>query len=266
MKRNSLFLVILMAAHLFPSPACAGENWLCKEESSQRRGNSVLSCGVGFGNDENQARLSAFDNSKTEFNRVCNSSTDCKGHEITTEPKRTSCEQEGTKYKCYRLIVYIIGTAKAASGGTNHSSSLSARDKPETFAPFVYESIKNKPKVHKGMSKKEVLAAFGAPETAENGMFGFEMRYRGKMCVDEFCFVTFSGNSVSLYSGFKPIYTEDLADAPTQPTQQKSVNRAKASSPREVLPDFDSLPDDNAPPVQENAGWQQVTTVPSDGR
>ncbi len=91
----------------------AQDQWLCTEEASQRHNDTIFACGVGSGADEGEARLAAFDNSKAEFNRICDSSSDCAGHKITTLPRRTSCELVGSLIKCYRLILYTIGNDKA---------------------------------------------------------------------------------------------------------------------------------------------------------
>lgn len=63
---------------LFPIYAVAAEQWICVEASSQKQGKVISACGIGMGKNENEARLNAFDNAKTEFQRVCLSSDDCK--------------------------------------------------------------------------------------------------------------------------------------------------------------------------------------------
>lgn len=85
------------------------DQWLCSEESSQRQNNVIFACGVGTGDDEDKARRSSFENAKNEFDQICNSSSDCKYHEVTVIPKRTSCEEKNGAYKCYRLIAYVLG-------------------------------------------------------------------------------------------------------------------------------------------------------------
>lgn len=96
----------------FSVNASAIDSWLCLEESSQREGNTIRSCGIGSGKDENAARLDALDNAKEEFNRICDSSSDCKNHEVRAIPQRTTCERDSGQYRCYRLIVYAIGDVK----------------------------------------------------------------------------------------------------------------------------------------------------------
>lgn len=143
-------LLFLLADNSF-----AKSEWLCTEASSQRRGDSIYSCGIGSGKDENEARLNAFDNSKKEFNRICDSSDDCKGHEISVNPERTACEKGTNTFKCYRLIVFTInekaknGTAKSPSAETN----IVLKDQPDKFESFEYSSIETLPKVKRGMKK-----------------------------------------------------------------------------------------------------------------
>lgn len=221
MKAAAIFTLCFIQSAFAADPI-----WLCREESSQRQENAIKACGIGTGKDENAARLNAFDNSKTEFLRICKSSDDCRDHEITIEPKRTSCEQEDGGYKCYRLIVFTIAAAVRGSGlggaaesdqkvGGRVRSQLTMKDKPDVFQPFVYESIKDNPKVRRGMTKKEFLAAFGAPSSvSDSTSYGeqrtLQMFYRGKMCVYTSCYVIVLGDRVTAYSDFKPIYSEDL--------------------------------------------------------
>lgn len=91
------------------STVFAAENWLCTTESSQARGNQVFSCGIGYGRDEDAARTKAFESAKSEFNRLCEISSNCRGRTVSVDPKRTTCDGENGKYKCYRLIVFTIG-------------------------------------------------------------------------------------------------------------------------------------------------------------
>ncbi len=98
---NFLGIAVLFAQN------CRADDWLCTEEASQRDGNVIKACGVGLGFDENGARYQALENAKIEFDKVCNASSDCKGHEVVAEPTRTEC-REGELFKCYRLIQFKI--------------------------------------------------------------------------------------------------------------------------------------------------------------
>lgn len=100
---------ILLLMFLMCPDIQASDEWMCSESASQRDGNIVSACGTGIGADEGQARLAAFDNAKAEFDRICGSSSDCGNHKYVAEPKRTTCGQEGSHYKCYRLVLYAIG-------------------------------------------------------------------------------------------------------------------------------------------------------------
>lgn len=115
------WLPLLAVVWLFPSSALPASDdlWLCKEESSVRSANTIGSCGVGTGEDENAARASAFENAKAEFTRICDLSADCKGHELSVMPKRTTCQEAPEKkgrerFKCYRLIEFTVVSEKTA--------------------------------------------------------------------------------------------------------------------------------------------------------
>lgn len=221
----SIFIIFIL---LFSNSTCqAMDTWLCTEESSLRQGNSIYACGVGTGKDENQARVSAFEHAKHEFQRICSLSYDCKGHEIDVFPKRTTCERGKKQYRCYRLIVFNIGSKSfwsvnqdASKSSTRKTSRLSLPrvnlpDTPDVFKPFVYEDTLNLPKLKKGMSKKNLLAEFGAPYSVDHddddGTAGLDMNYNGKMCVSgTLCDVYVEHNKVMNWRNFKPIYTEDL--------------------------------------------------------
>ena len=146
-------------------------NWYCTEVASEKDGNTIRACGVGSGKDENEARTSAFNNAKNEFSNICSESADCKNRKITVSPQRTACEPYEAGYKCYRLIEFTILTEVDVKKIDNSievykSSSMPSQiDENEKFAPFVYAQSEKYPKVKKGMSKKEVLALFGAPSS-----------------------------------------------------------------------------------------------------
>lgn len=108
---RTLFLALLSLSSF---SAFAAEDWLCTEESSERRGNQVYACGVGQGPMESLARYNALLHAKREFYELCNISADCKDHKILAEAKRTSClHRKG--YKCYRLVVFTIQDQAIAS-------------------------------------------------------------------------------------------------------------------------------------------------------
>ena len=261
--RLAIASLIGLAVFGIQSPANATTQWLCKEESSQRRGNEIVSCGIGFGSDESSARLNAFDSAKSEFNRVCESSADCKSHEITTAPQRTTCEEKDstkTGFKCYRLVVFTIGNAvptpeKVSEGVSSNDEQISS------YKPFSAEDTKKSPKVRKGMSKANLLKAFGAPESTSkfDGISGsgpfyvpatLTFNYSGDMCVYDYmlCSVILQDGRVKSYDSFKPIYTGDLDDeaAPSVRKPAASENnpsRANADSALRLIPNDLNGPD-----------------------
>lgn len=106
--------------------ARAGDDWLCKSQSSERRGNSILSCGIGTAPDEATARIRAFNSAKDEFIQVCSASDDCKGREIIAKPQRTECELGFEGYKCYRLVVFEAKAVDDDSPGLNSNTSITS--------------------------------------------------------------------------------------------------------------------------------------------
>lgn len=205
-KTKLTFLFLIWSVGAF-----AKEQWICTEQSSQRDGNVIAACGIGSGQDENEARLSAFDNSKSEFKRVCDASDDCKGRAISAEPQRTTCEKNGTSFKCYRMITFTIGERIK-----DQDRAVSSGDAKESMQPFSYDEISSLPKVRKGMTKKELLQSIGAPRSVDQEMASFgggvAFHYKGKMCVYEssLCHIYLKNDRVDKYYDIKPVYTEDL--------------------------------------------------------
>lgn len=101
----------------------AQANWFCEEGSSQRSGATIEACGIGHGCDESAARAEAFKAAESEYKRVCNSSSDCKGHKAVVNPKRTSCEKSLRGYTCWRMLAYEV-TEETGEDTTDWSSMI----------------------------------------------------------------------------------------------------------------------------------------------
>ena len=211
-------LVILLSQAQAETP-----NWYCKEVASERQGNIIHSCGIGTGNDENEARSTAFDNAKIEFKKVCGLSADCKNHLVSVKPERTTCDKVETGFKCHRLLTFSIGpksdekiedeekvTVKSkAIANYKPIDNIKSPDTDEVFKPFVYKQIERNPQVYIGMPKKELLQKFGAPRTVNNNTAQFFYEFKGKMCQDDQeCYVTLQDDYVKNYMDFKSIYTD----------------------------------------------------------
>ena len=212
---------LLLAMLLSSSIANASDDWLCKSQSSVKYEASIDACGIGQAATEGQARLEAFDNARQEFNKICKSSDDCDGYKINAVPKRTTCEESKGSFKCYRLIQFNI----IDEPGNSDTTAVQSMAKGETFVPFNVESIKNIPKVRRGMSKKQVLATFGEPVNIRNVYEIVIFEYSGVMCkclnsigprahLHECaaCEVRFQNSKVYEWSGFKMENTSDLED------------------------------------------------------
>jgi hypothetical protein len=103
----------LLAILLILSASAQADDWLCKQESSIELGDDFHACGIGHGKDENDARGEAFNNAKSEFERVCSASYGCNPKTVAAKPGRTDCHASPTGYKCYRLVVFtpVTGTS-----------------------------------------------------------------------------------------------------------------------------------------------------------
>lgn len=98
---------VLLLGLLFSVNAQAAD-WLCTEESSQRTANVISSCGIGHGLDEGTARARALDSAQTEFDKICQNSSDCLNHSVTANPMRTECIKDQGVFQCYRLVKFTI--------------------------------------------------------------------------------------------------------------------------------------------------------------
>lgn len=107
---------------LFISTVFAAESWLCSTQSSKIVGDHVKACGVGHGINEDQARSSAFDSAQIEFKKLCKISSSCRDHKVTVDPKRTTCDQVGKKWKCYRLLEFTIQDEKTETAVAEQST------------------------------------------------------------------------------------------------------------------------------------------------
>ena len=103
--------ILLLSMFVFSSAYASG--WYCEEVSSawMEKGVLLQSCGIGYGADENEARLDAFNNARKEFENICNKDTNCASNVVNIDPQRTSCNRKEGKVVCHRLIYYHI-TAK----------------------------------------------------------------------------------------------------------------------------------------------------------
>lgn len=181
----------------------AKDDWLCTQESSQRRGGLVLACGVARSRDEADARARAFDNAQAEFRRVCDASDDCRGRASTLEPKRTSCSREASgEFACYRLLQVSLDRSP---DGPSVSKPTTGR------AP----SQSDRPRLKQNMSKADVLSLLGSPSGEVASEYEADrafLYFRGPACLVEQseCSVTLERDAVVDYRNFKPAFAEEI--------------------------------------------------------
>jgi hypothetical protein len=250
-KIINLFSLGVLGCISISTSAIAKEEWFCTEQSSQIQNGAVQACGIGIGKDEAQARLRAFDNAQMEFKKICDASLNCKGHEATVDPKRTTCEPSADGYKCYRMVAFEIQPTADDKHLANAGSVV-----PLSFASQGLPTNPNRdPKLKKGMKKSEVISLFGNPDAFqttyppiyEKGSFEFQYQEKG-FCrsygadLYGMCIVSFNRNGiVTDWTDFNPRFATDLDDKPVVNLKNKpqSYRRSGDVVPNqgEVIPD-----------------------------
>lgn len=172
--KHLIWILAILASNI-----ALADDWLCTSESSQKRDSTILACGIGRAPDENGARSQAFENAKKEFDRICMTSDDCRGHRINVTPNRTACDQSNGSVVCRRLISFEIGEA---------DSNTSVRDPIpiENFKPFSSAQLSAFPRVKKGMTLDQVMQIWGRPMQVEGGPSMKTVTYHGAMCQFDF--------------------------------------------------------------------------------
>jgi len=128
MKLHSIGIAaIVFSINIYFIQGSVAEEWICSQESSVRRGNEYLACGVAVAPTENLARRKALLNAKQEFHEICSESKDCRSRKKDAEPLRTTCRKlsEG-QIKCFRGVRYTLLNEK--DEGENLKELLKLRD------------------------------------------------------------------------------------------------------------------------------------------
>jgi hypothetical protein len=98
------------------SPALA--TWACEDTASIREGRTLLSCGMGAGTTEEEARRLALRNAAEELHTVCELSRDCSRYHLNVRPLRTDCRRDGALFRCTRgLRAEITGELRPRASG-----------------------------------------------------------------------------------------------------------------------------------------------------
>lgn len=98
----------LVALILFTNPVFG--DWFCTEAASERISERLYhACGAATASNESAARRESLEEAFSEFNKLCNASSTCRGKETEVLPKRTDCKKskEGS-YICYRMIEVVV--------------------------------------------------------------------------------------------------------------------------------------------------------------
>lgn len=132
------FMVLVGA---WSGPAGAAASWYCRDEASSRRGNEIVSCGVGEGATEGDARAEALRYAYEELEAVCGISDDCASFQLNVAPLRTECAETASGYRCYRGLKALITGRKLDGAGRRRAFAASAdRDPGESARNAVGSS------------------------------------------------------------------------------------------------------------------------------
>ena len=212
--------ICIFACVLQRAQASGKDEWLCTEEASQVQDDAILSCGVATGVDENAARSQAFDNASAEFHRLCDLSETCKGRKFSVEPNRTSCSEQRSGFKCYRLLTFNLVESKPDEAARAPATLMvPERSEVASDAPGLTANAKSAARLRRNMEKKDLLTTLGPPNAEMESEYAPDRSYlyfKGALCLVENseCTVTIEKNAVIDYRNFKPAIAEELREAP----------------------------------------------------
>lgn len=198
------YLLLILSILFFIDLAHA--EWFCSSVSTEKNGNTYLSCGIGQGPDEAEARANALIVAKTEFKAVCVGSSDCEGREVSIQPERTTCIKKDEGYSCHRMVIFTVGEPK------DEKKLEESKSEPK---PFSALEMMDKPVLKIGMTKQDLLKFFGAPDAVHRRILDkgeFQFIFLGKkFCTfNRSCSVVVKNDKVIHQESFKPEYTEVL--------------------------------------------------------
>lgn len=115
-KLSAILLIASLIVSLNSNAASEEkQDWFCTDDQAMKTGNTYVICGVGTYSTEGDARTKALDNAMNEFMVICELSSDCKGHKISVEPKRSSCFENTKKdhsrfenFTCHRMFLFTV--------------------------------------------------------------------------------------------------------------------------------------------------------------
>lgn len=175
--------------------------WFCENQASERHGDTITACGIASAVSEQDARNKAFDAAKIEFDKICNSDTSCKHHEIGVVPKRTECQvtesSENVKLiRCVRAVQFSIGESNVPA-----KKAVASGDSGD----FI---------IKKGMTKAEVVEILGEPdEVLDSGQWYYGDRpYCKGNAIGKSCGIVFEHGKIDRYYDFTANHIDIMAD------------------------------------------------------
>ena len=115
-KLSAILLIASLIVSLNSNAASEEkQDWFCTDDQAMKTGNTYVICGVGTYSTEGDARRISLENAVNEFKTICELSSDCKGHKISVEPKRSSCFKSTSSDKsrfenisCHRMFLFTV--------------------------------------------------------------------------------------------------------------------------------------------------------------
>jgi hypothetical protein len=154
MNKNYLFSIFLITL-IFSGDVHSG--WLCREASSIKSGNTLTTCGIGYGKTEGQAREDGLKKAFKELDSICSRSIDCKNQELLLEPLRNECVKESGQHKCYRALLATITKRKKTK--PLEVKPIVEREKKESKVVSKYQCDYKFPEMRDFLKSNKITAA-----------------------------------------------------------------------------------------------------------
>jgi hypothetical protein len=141
MRFFSYFLISTWTITLFSVHDALADDWFCTESAGRNSNDRYEICGLATGESEAEARASAFDAAKAEFNRVCNEDIKCKDSGKTLGLKRTECRKSPTGYICYRMLEYTLTEINPVSAASLETIQQELEKKQKQLAELRRRAV-----------------------------------------------------------------------------------------------------------------------------
>lgn len=188
------YIFVLFVLCVYHSHAEA--KWMCHETASLKSDKNIfMSCGVGSGATEAEARKEALLNAQEEFKLLCDQDITCNGYKTTIKPLRNSCTKTADVYKCYRGFEYQVTTVRSTNVD-DLDKELKIKEAEFNAAKEAYEKQKKIKELDEKINNKE----FDLKKTSHIFVLGLQ----GSASYSSAGDVSASGISLGAYAKYIP--------------------------------------------------------------